>query len=130
MGDSPLHAACCFGSLDVVRFWVVKKEYNVDKKVGTGRAPIHIATEKEHAEVVQFLLGRKIARSGHFKVAKTLVSCGVFETRAVKNEAGRTPLHEVCFSKSLDALSVLLDIGLFDCNDREWRYSPSCCMLG
>ena len=133
-GDSPLHAACRGGNLDVVKFLVDEKECDVDKK-NNGNAPIHLAAAKGRDDIVQFLLDRKCqpfsldtledtplhlaALLGHAKLVKTLISCGASEALPMKNHLGRTPLHVVCTSNSLEALSVLLDSGLFDCNDQD-----------
>ena len=89
---TPLHSACSSGHLDVVRFLIVEKKYNLERKDDTGKAPIHIAAEEGHHEIVQVLLDQKCgpfpldnqgntplhlaARRGHAKVVKVLLSCG------------------------------------------------------
>ena len=135
--DTPLHAACRGGHLDVIRFLVVEKKYSLERKISTGETPVHVAAVEGHDEVVQFLLGQKCqplpldkegntplhvaAHHGHVKVVKALINCGACVDCTMKNKRGRTPLHEVCCSTtgSLEALSILVDSGLFNCNDQD-----------
>ena len=55
-GETPLHEACLDGSLDVVKILIENGADPNSKDVQNGETPLHWASERNHPEVVFWLL--------------------------------------------------------------------------
>lgn len=56
-GYTPLHTACHFGQLDMVRFLLeLPNAPDINQRTQMGFTPLHLATQQGHSQVVQLLL--------------------------------------------------------------------------
>ena len=93
-GSTPLHAAAKSGSLEIVEYFIMKKEeLKIDinaKKTSTGHTPLHFACYKGHLEIVRMLLE-------HDSNSNDLTA------------ANASPLYFAAKGGNMDCLELLLD---------------------
>ena len=54
--QQPIHIACIFGHLNILRYLVEEKGVPVDQKDLTEKTPLHYACENDHISIVQYLI--------------------------------------------------------------------------
>ncbi|MEX0940882.1 MAG: ankyrin repeat domain-containing protein, partial [Candidatus Babeliales bacterium] len=86
-GDTPLHGASEYGSLEVVKL-LLEKGAPIDIQDNFGDTPLHLASRKGHLEVVKLLLEKRAQID-------------------IKNKNGWTPLRLASFKGKLKAVKLL-----------------------
>ncbi|TPP60524.1 Ankyrin-2 [Fasciola gigantica] len=77
-GYTPLHTACHFGQLDMVRFLLeLSNAPDINQRTQMGFTPLHLATQQGHSQVVQLLLEMGADSN-------------------LRNQQGLTPAHIAC----------------------------------
>lgn len=74
LGNTCLHLACEWGSLDIVNF-LIEKKFTVNVKNLKGESPLHLSIMNERWDIFQYLLG-----------------CSDIDINAATDD-GETPLH-------------------------------------
>jgi len=120
---TPLHIACRYGKLELVKWLVEKKGANIHVKIGgEGSTPIYIASQKGYLEIVKYLVSRdsdpkKIVKrdlssvhvackNGHSEMVKYFVE----EIKIPVNFAnyrGKTLVHFAAGSDNLELFKFL-----------------------
>ncbi|EAY23382.1 hypothetical protein TVAG_070450 [Trichomonas vaginalis G3] len=55
--DTPLHIACYYNSIDVVKFLLSLNGIDINTQNSYGNTPLHDATSRNNREIVEILLG-------------------------------------------------------------------------
>ena len=124
-GHSPLHNACCFGALDIVKMFV-EAGAGVRDTDNHGCTCFMLAVQIGHTETVRYLVGlREVDVNHQDSDDKTALHCAVEEkyTEIVqllitagadmdtKDNEGRSPLHDACCFGALDIVKMLVEAG-------------------
>ena len=120
-----LHLSSLLGKLDIVRFCVEEKGFDVDSGDHYGETALHLAADWGHLQVLQHLLSsgadvnvkndygdtalHVAARGGHLQVVQHLLSSGADVN--VKNVEGNTALHKAAGWGHLQVVQFLLSSG-------------------
>ena len=120
-----LHRSSGYGKLDIVKFCVEEKGFDVNSRDGYGNTALHEAAARGHLQVLQHLLSsgadvkeksnngdtalHRAARWGHLQVLQHLLSSGADVN--TKNKYGYTALHEAAGREHLQVLQYLLSSG-------------------
>ena len=119
-GDTPLHAACKHGHLDIVRYLLTKKcELNHQNKAGN--TPLYTALNHIHLDIAKALLAEThcdvncgrgsplhpACTHGHLDIVKLLLKKPNCDMN-IKDSNGNTPLHAACKHGHLDIVRYLL----------------------
>jgi len=123
-GDTPLHRACRYGRLEIVKVLLARSKIELNKGNKGDASPFFIACQEGHKEVVSMLLAdlrtdtNKPANSGDtpFFMAcqnghKEVVSLLLANTRIVHNKPrdnGATPFLIACENGHKEVVSLLL----------------------
>lgn len=137
---STLHKAASDGSILGVEHLLQSRDVNVDDFDHTGMCPIHYASERGHAEVVQLLLSKQCgadvrsldrltalmlaSKNGHTKVIELLHSHGA--DLMAKNRGGLTAAHFAAqgdHALSIETLARLFTTDLDYFAHRDQRYN-------
>ena len=95
-GDIPLHKACYWGHLDIVRYLVSEQGCSTACQNKNGDIPLHVACREGHVDIVRYLVSEQ--------------GCST----ACQNKNCDTPLHEACEKGHLAVVEILLKRK--DCN--------------
>ena len=90
-GNTAVHAAAQGGSLDVLKYFIDKRNCNPACLGQHGRTPLHVATEHAHLDVVKYLVTEQQVEP------------------LCQDERGWTPLHLSCKSGCLSIVKVLTE---------------------
>jgi hypothetical protein len=149
-GDAPLHRACRFGWIDIVKFFLRKcpdyLQLDLNKGNAGGASPFYIACQEGHAEVVKVMMDDAridvnhtegdgatplyVACShGQLELVALLMKDARINVNAQKSD-GFTAFNYVCQEGFVDILSLLLrderiDINLHDVDERTPLYMAS-----
>ena len=138
---TPLHIACRYGHLDIVKFLVSVSSVDVNSKDSDGYTPLHTACRYSHLDIVECLLTSTLAdvnskncngytplhtacNYGCEDIVKFLVSVSAVD---VNNKAsdGSTPLSAACLDGNLDIIEHMLSLSSVDVNIRVYGNAAS-----
>ena len=121
---TPLHIACRYGHLDIVKFLVSVSSVDVNSKDSDGYTPLHTACRYSHLDIVECLLTSTLAdvnsknsngytplhtacRYNHSDIVECLLSSTLVDVN-IKNNHGDTPLHIACQYGELQIVQLLM----------------------
>ena len=122
-GDTPLHAACANGHLDVCKY-LGSVGANEHQRNNKGNVPLHYAAKHGHLKVVTYLIYNKTAdvnvknkygttplhlasKRGSGEILKFLIKNGA-DVNARDSYRGGSPLHWACEAGKIASVNVLL----------------------
>ena len=123
LGDAPIHTACLGGKLNLVKYFLTKKQCNSNSRGRNGTTLLHYACEHGRMEIIQYLiteLGCDPAVVDKSNISPLHVACRYGNTLAVKflsqdrrvnvsskDDYGRTPVDYAELSnKSYELLKL------------------------
>ena len=131
--STPLHTACQYGKLDIVKFLVSLPSVDVNSKTSTGDTPLHTACEFDKLDIVKFLvslpsvdvntktstgdtpLHNACRYAGRLDIIEFLVTLPSLDVNT-KTSSGDTPLHTACQYGKLDIVKCLVSLPSVDVN--------------
>ena len=133
-GVTPLHKACQYGKLDIVKSLVALPSVDVNSKSSCGDSPLHTACRYGQLEILKFLLSlssidvntktsigctqlHTACEYGKLDVVKCLVSLPSVDVNS-KTFTGDTPLHRACHYGKLDIVKFLVSLPSVDVNTK------------
>lgn len=72
-GFTPLHVACHFGQLNMVRFITARQGANINATTTSGYTPLHQAAQQGHSTIVSHLLDKGADPNILTSVSKLLI---------------------------------------------------------
>ena len=123
-GDTPLHRACRFGRLDIVKMLLAQEKIEVNKGNKGGASSFFLASQEGHKEVVSLLLADPridpnkpskneatpflvACQEGHREMVALLLADPRFDPNKQAND-GTTPFLIACEKGNKDVVSLLL----------------------
>ncbi|KAJ5569704.1 amidase signature domain-containing protein [Penicillium hispanicum] len=123
-GQTPLHAACYWGHLDISAE-LLQNGANITFQTNDGSTPLHRASDMGHAKIVELLLERGAqltttnysgslplhlaCQNGRIEVAKLLIDYGA--DIAATNKSGSSPLFLAALNGHIEVVKLLLQKG-------------------
>ena len=121
---TPLHTACRYNHLGIVKFLVSVSSVDVNSKASDSCTPLHTACRYSHSNIVECLISLSsadvnvkasdgyaplhiVCYYGKLKSAKLLVSSPLVDVN-IKNNDGDTPLHIACQYGELQIVQLLM----------------------
>ncbi|WP_341813296.1 ankyrin repeat domain-containing protein [Wolbachia endosymbiont (group B) of Germaria angustata] len=116
--SSPLHRAAENGKLEIVRYIIDKKLYNIDIVNNDKRTPLLLAAQNGHLEIVKFLVDKGadfyLRDKFGFTPLERAIDRGqddiVKYLTEVKNRFGFTYLHKAAWDGNLDLFKLLIKL--------------------
>ena len=137
---TPLHTACCYSYLDIIKFLVSLSSVHVSSKDANGYTPLHTACRYGHLEIIKLLVSSSsvhvnskdangytplhtACRYGHLDIIKFLVSLS--SVLVSKDANGYTPLHTACRYGHLEIIKLLVSSSSVHVNSKDANgYTP------
>lgn len=125
-GNTPLHIACMYGYLELVKFLTEDRQCNQSVRNQRGELPIHIACCREQGsplEVIKLVSGKSDVNAQtvagdtplHFACNHEVLEVVKFLTeqcqcdQTIQNKKGELPLHIACDQSSLEIVKLVCD---------------------
>ena len=129
-GCTPLHTACFYSHLDIIKFLVSLHSVDVNIQDKNGYTTLHTACRYGHLNIINFLVSlpsvnvnirddsgytplHTACRYRQLDIVKFLMS--IEQVNPISTDTkGNTPLHLVCSSGNMDIVKFLLSTGRID----------------
>ncbi|KTG47059.1 hypothetical protein cypCar_00002259 [Cyprinus carpio] len=112
-GRTPLHTAALHGCEDAVKVLLQSCSYEPEGKDSCGVTPFMDAIRNGHIAIAKLLLENH--QEGHTSTIKSLLALGA--DLHARDTKGRSALHMACIGQHVDAVRMLLQLGLTDTED-------------
>ena len=137
-GYTPLHTACEYGQLEVIKFLLSLPSVDVNIQSNSGYTPLHSACRYSQLDIIKFLVSlpsvdvkiqsnngytplHSACRYSQLDIIKFLVSLPSVDVN-IQSNSGYTPLHTACRYGQLDIITCLVSLPSVDVNIRIPSY--------
>jgi ankyrin repeat protein len=126
-GNTCLHLACEWGSLEVVQY-LIDKSFSIEQQNMQGETPLHISILYDHLHVFNYLLDEHLcdidvnicnangetplhlaAFNQSLEYAQRIISSSSFNSMDAPDSFGDTPIFNACRAQNSDMISLLME---------------------